>query len=832
MRGILRVYLGASPGVGKTFAMLSEGNRRLARGTDVVIGYVETHNRPKTVAALGEVPTVPRRKIEYRGSVFEEMDVDAILRRRPRVVLVDELAHTNSPGSRNERRWQDVEELLDAGIEVITTINIQHLESLNDLVLKITGTVQRETVPDAFVRSADQIELVDMSPEALRKRMSHGNVYPLERIDQALNNFFRLENLAAMRELALLWVADRVDEALDDLRKSMKVNTVWETRERIVVAVAGRDTDDALVRRAARMAERSRGDLLAVHVRCHDGLSRNDEESRNKIADLVKNLDGEYFEIDGDNISVGLVGFALRYSATQIVVGTSSGKRSIFRRRPSVAAGIIQSSVSIDVHVIAHPEDEGEVPTSSRRLRNPLSWTRTALGFAISFSVLPGVIWLLRLAGDSVSVATDMLVCLVVVVIAGMVGGLVPGVFAAVLGFGLANYFLVPPVHTLRIDRPEDFLALVVFLFVSTIVSAYVDLNARRASVDRRRRFEAEATARIAGVLATAPEPLEQVTREMNRVLSGPRVGIAGRGKWFGAVVGQTAADAAVSSIEIDDEHRLYVEQGDLTVESRRLLDRIVIQIRDHLREERMNRHRDELRVTMEADELRTALLRAVSHDFRTPLSVIKASVTSLLSDDVTWGQDRRREFLAAVDNETDRLTRMVENLLDLSRLEAGKVVLRMEPNHLDDIVLAALRSISDDTNRVEVDVSHDLPEVEVDGELLERALANVIRNALDWSPETVAVKVVGRVVDDAVEIRIVDHGPGIPEAERASAVKPFQKVGDSSSQNPAGVGLGLAVAVGICRAVGTGLRMEETEGGGLTVIMTVPINGGDVDSA
>ncbi len=273
-RGRLRVYLGAAPGVGKTYAMLGEGRRRLARGTDVVVGLVETHGRPHTAEMTDGLEIVPRRELTYRGALFTEMDVDAVLRRRPAVALVDELAHTNVPGSRHEKRWQDVEELLEAGIDVVSTVNIQHLESVNDVVTKITGVPQRETVPDAVVRAADQVELVDMTPEALRRRMAHGNVYAAEKVDAALGNYFRVGNLTALRELALLWIADKVDEELQQYRAEHDIRGTWEARERVVVALTGGPEGETLIRRAARIAARSTGgDLLAVHVTRSDGLT-------------------------------------------------------------------------------------------------------------------------------------------------------------------------------------------------------------------------------------------------------------------------------------------------------------------------------------------------------------------------------------------------------------------------------------------------------------------------------------------------------------------------------------------------------------------------------
>ncbi len=322
-RGNLRIYLGAAPGVGKTYAMLNEGWRRASRGTDCVVGLVETHGRVNTQAQVRDLEVVPRRRIEYRGTVFEEMDVDAIIRREPKVVLVDELAHTNVPGSRHEKRWQDVEELLDAGIDVISTVNIQHLESVNDVVERITGVQQRETLPDAVVRRAEQVELVDMTPEALRRRMAHGNIYRPEKVDAALANYFRPGNLAALRELALLWVADKVDETLQQYMEDHGITESWETRERIVVALTGAPGGEHLVRRAARMATRARGDLLGVHVRAGEGLRGPPPALLESHRKLLEDLGGTYHEISGTDPASALVTLARSEHATQLVLGAT-----------------------------------------------------------------------------------------------------------------------------------------------------------------------------------------------------------------------------------------------------------------------------------------------------------------------------------------------------------------------------------------------------------------------------------------------------------------------------------------------------------------------------
>src|SRR5580698_7087394 len=357
-RGHLRIYLGSAAGVGKTFALLGEGHRRAERGADVVVGFAEAHGRPQTSALLDGIETVPRAHLEYRGSTFEEMDLDAVLARRPEIALVDEFAHTNVPGSRHEKRWQDVEELLDAGIDVISAVNIQHLESLNDVVEKITGVPQRETVPDAVVRAADQVELVDMTAEALRRRMSHGNIYRPEKIDAALTNYFRVGNLTALRELALLWLADKVDEGLQRYRAAHDIHATWEARERVVVALTGGPEGDTLIRRAARIAARTGGgDLLAVHVTRSDGLTGADPAALAAQRRLAESLGGTYHQVVGENVPQALLEFARAENATQLVLGASRRKwLSALLTGPGVSMRTIRDSGDIDVHIVTHAQ--------------------------------------------------------------------------------------------------------------------------------------------------------------------------------------------------------------------------------------------------------------------------------------------------------------------------------------------------------------------------------------------------------------------------------------------------------------------------------------------
>ncbi|HWB38313.1 MAG TPA: DUF4118 domain-containing protein, partial [Rugosimonospora sp.] len=496
--GQLRVYLGAAPGVGKTYRMLEEGQRRHERGTDVVVGFVETHARPHTAALLDGLEVLPRKQISYRGATFTEMDVDAVLARRPDVALVDELAHTNVPGSRNAKRWQDIQELLAAGITVVTTVNIQHLESINDVVAQITGVPQRETVPDGVVRQAEQIELVDMAPEALRRRMAHGNIYRPEKIDAALGNYFRVGNLTALRELALLWLADKVDEQLDDYRAQHRITRTWETRERVVVALTGGPEGETLIRRAARVAARTKGaDLLAVHVVRNDGLTGADPALLARQRVLVENLGGSYHQVVGDDVPAALLDFARGVNATQLVLGASRRGRFAQLLTPGVGVTTTRDSGSIDVHLVTHEQvGRGRLAVA---VRSGLTRRRRLLGYLLAVVGLPVLTALLTRAHAELSLPSDLLLFLGWVVVVALVGGLLPALLAAVAGFLLLNWYFVPPVHRFTIAERENVLALLVFLAVAVAVAATVDRAARRTTEAARAHAEAETLSTLAG---------------------------------------------------------------------------------------------------------------------------------------------------------------------------------------------------------------------------------------------------------------------------------------------------------------------------------------------
>ncbi|TCC55893.1 sensor histidine kinase KdpD [Kribbella pittospori] len=829
-RGHLRIYLGAAPGVGKSYKMLGEGQRRLARGTDVVVGFVETHGREHTAEMLEGLEIVPRRIIDYRGASFTEMDLDAVLARRPEVALVDELAHTNVPGSRNEKRWQDIDELLAAGIDVISAVNIQHLESINDVVEKITGVPQQETVPDRVVRAADQIELVDMTPEALRRRMAHGNVYSADKIDAALGNYFRVGNLSALRELALLWLADRVDVGLQQYRAQHDIDSTWEARERVVVALTGGPEGGTLIRRAARIAARSSGgDLLAVHVARSDGLTGADPKRLAEQRILVESLGGTYHQVVGDDVPAALLTFARAENATQLVLGGSRRSRFGALTGPGIGTSTIRDSGDIDVHIVTHSQmGRGRLP----RLRGSLSTRRKVEGFVLAVVLPPLLALLLGFGGDSLNLTSNVLAFLLAVVVVALVGGLWPAMVTAIGGTVVLNYFFTPPTRTFTIAELNNVLALAIFVLVAAMVSSVVDRAARRTRQAARAAAESETLATLAGSVlrgeTALPALLERVREAfgmtsaclMERIdddeLTEVWRPIASAGT-------PTCRRPEDGDAEIPGrEDLVLVLQGrQLAADERRLVGAFAAHAAALVDRARLSAAAAEAKPLAEADKLRTALLRAVGHDLRSPLASAKASVTSLRSDDVDWSESERAELLETADESLDRLSRLVDNLLDLSRLQAGVLPVFPRPMALDEILPGVLAELGDDSEKVTVDVPHTLPLVEADPALLERVVANLLANAVRYSPPGRAPLITGSALGDTVEIRVIDRGPGIPREDRDRVFAPFQRLGDTD--NTVGVGLGLALARGLAEAMHGTLQPEDTPGGGLTMVVSIP---------
>jgi two-component system sensor histidine kinase KdpD len=819
-RGELRIYLGAAPGVGKTYAMLGEAHRRLERGTDLVAAVVETHGRKKTADLLSGIETVPPKYIEYRGKLFGELDVEAVLRRQPHVVLVDELAHTNTPGSKNPKRWQDVEELLDAGITVISTVNVQHLESLNDVVTQITGIEQQEKVPDEVVRAADQIELVDITPEALRRRLAHGNVYAPARVDAALSNYFRPGNLTALRELALLWLADQVDAALEKYRQENQITDTWEARERVVVAVTGGPESETLVRRASRIASKSSAELMVVHVVRGDGLSGVSAPHMGRVRELAISLGATLHTVVGDDVPSALLDFARDENATQLVIGTSRRSRWARIFDEGIGAAVVQQSGKIDVHMVTHDQAVRGSAWSrmTPRQHHAMSW----LAAVVVPSAICAVI--VYLIDPYLGIGGESAIFFIGVLIVALLGGVAPAALSALLSGLLLNYFLVAPRYTFTIAEPDSAVTVVVLLLVAVAVAALVDGAASRAREARRASQEAELLALFAGSVLRGAD-LNALLERVRETYSQRAVSLLREGAGIVGCVGTDPCvdvDTADTAIEVgDDEFWLLMAGRKLPARDRRVLGAVAKQAAGLVKQRELTEEAGKAEAIAQADELRRSLLSAVSHDLRTPLAAAKAAVSSLRSNDIDFSAEDTAELLATIEESVDQLTALVGNLLDSSRLAAGVLRPELRRVYLEETVQRALLGISkgvtgyrrQGVDRVKVEVSDAV--VLADSGLLERVLANLIDNALRYAPDS-PVRVTAGQVGERVLIAVVDEGPGIPRGAEAEVFAPFQRLGDHDTS--IGVGLGMSVARGFVEAMGGTISVTDTPGGGLTV--------------
>ncbi|WP_216899949.1 sensor histidine kinase [Nocardia alni] len=825
-RGQLRIYLGAAPGVGKTFAMLGEAHRRLDRGRDVVAAVVETHNRPKTAELSEGIERIAPKMMEYRGATLPELDVEAVLHRDPSVVLVDELAHTNVPGSKNEKRWQDVHELLERGIDVISTVNVQHLESLNDVVEQITGVVQRETVPDWVVRGADQVELVDITPEALRRRMSHGNVYAAEKVDAALRNYFRPGNLTALRELALLWLADQVDAALAKYREDHRITDTWEARERVVVAVTGGPESETIVRRASRIAAKSSADLIVVHIVRGDGLAGVSTQRLNRLRELATGIGASMHTVTSEDVPNALLDFARGVNATQLVLGTSRRSRWARILDEGIGSTVVQLSGKIDVHMVTHEESNRGFRRRALLMppeRKVVSW--------IAAILVPAAITALCyfLLDSHLDLAGESALFFVGVIFVSLAGGVAPASLSAVLGGVLLNWFFVSPRYSLTIAELNNFLTIVVMAMVAVAVAALVDISKRRATLARNASRQAELLTLFAGAVLHGAD-LHGLLEHARETFGMRAVSLATEKDVVACVGDEPArrvrdADTAIESG--DDRHWLLLNGHALTPGDRMVLGAVASQAAGLVRQRQLSDEAQAAAGVIETDRLRRALLSAVSHDLRTPLAAAKAAVSSLRSDDVEFSPEDTAELLETVEESIDQLTGLVGNLLDSQRLAVGVVKPQMKPVYLEEVVNRAVLGIAMGSrglrraamDRVKVEVG-DVA-VRADSGLLDRVLANLIDNALRYSPRDTPIRVTGERTGDRVALTVVDYGPGVPTGLEDQLFEPFQRLGDRD--NSTGIGLGLSVVRGFVEAMGGAVHAEPTPGGGLTIVIDLP---------
>lgn len=820
-RGRLRVLLGAAPGVGKTFSMLEEGLRLQDEGRDVVVAVVESHGRAATAAKAAGLETMPRRTVSYRGVELTEMDLDAVLARRPELALVDELAHTNVPGSVHEKRWQDVQVLLDAGIDVISTVNIQHIESLNDVVEQITGVPQRETIPDHILRAADQIEVVDLAPQALRDRLSGGFVYPADRIDAALSNYFRLGNLTALRELALLWLADEVDQALLTYREEHGISNTWEARERVVVSLSGGPEGETLLRRGARISARSvGGELIAVHVTSQDGLRAGRPEALARQRALVEKLGGSYHQVVGEDIPEALVEFARSVNATQLVMGVSRrGRVQAALTGPGIGATVIRDVGSIDVHIVNHAAAGGRFQLP--RLGRALSLQRRIAGFVLALLGGPALTALLVNVRTPDAITADVLAYQLLVILVALLGGIWPGLFAALLSGVSVDFFFMEPVGTITIAKPVHLMAVGLYVVNGLLVSYLVDRAARRSRSARRSGIESELLQSIAGSVLRGQQAVPALITETREAFGLSAVRLV-QDDSVVAADGDPAPTEVPTALPVGDHAVLELYGGDLQASERRLLAVIIAQLEAALEHRDLEEVASEVAPLAASERVRSALLSAVGHDLRRPLAAAVAAVSGLRAAYDHLSADDRDELLSTADESLATLSSVVTDLLDVSRLQAGVIAVSLSPTDPAEVIVPALDEVGVGPDRVEIDLAPDCPPLLADPVLLQRVLVNLLLNATRHAPPGTRVRIAASSFGATVQIRVVDHGPGIPPERLDDVFVPFQRLGDTD--NTTGLGLGLALSKGFTEGMGGTLTPEDTPGGGLTMVVSLPV--------
>jgi len=865
-RGRLKIFLGAAPGIGKTYEMLISGRARKADGVDVVIGVVETHGRKETEALTDGFEIIPRVKVPYKGRVLEEMDLDAILARRPALVLVDELAHSNAPGSRHPKRYLDVQELLDQGIDVYTTLNIQHVESLNDVVAQITRIRVRETVPDSIIDRADDIEIVDLTPDDLIKRLHEGKVYLPTTAKRAIENYFSPGNLTALRELALRRTAQRVDDQLLSHMQSHAIPGPWAAGERVLVCIDEQPRSPSLVRYGRRQADRLRAPWAALYIETPHSTSRSEAEKDQVAATLrlAAQLGGDAITLPGQNVAREILRYAIANNYTHIVVGKPSkaGWRELIEG--SVSHDLIHAAGDISVHVISgrdpgEPLSRGVATAEERRFRlRPYLASLAYLGIATAVGTL-----LARV----LDVQNIALVFLTAVLASAVSSGLWPALFASVLGALAFNFFFLPPLYTLDIGSPESVVALIFFLGVAIVASNLAARVQRQAATARERARTTEDlylfSKKLAGT-GTLDEVMWATAYQMASMLHVRVVILLPENGSLGVRAGyppdDTLVDADIAAARWAWEHdrpagrgadtlpgakRLYLplrtgrtaigvvgldndKQGPLlSPEQQRLFDALADQAALAIERIQLVADVDKARLAAEADKLRSALLRSISHDLKTPLSAILGTATTLRDYSGTLPEADRADLLSTVVDEAERLHRFIANLLDMTRIESGAVEPNASMHFVGDVVGTALRRAAKIVaqHRTEVDIASDLPMLKLDHVLFEQVLFNLLDNAAKYAPEGSRIRIQGWADGGFVSLQVMDEGPGIPEDSLERIFNSFYRVGKTDSVR-AGTGLGLSICRGFIEAMGgtitTGNRTDRS-GAVFTIRMPVP---------
>lgn len=865
-RGRLKIFLGAAPGVGKTYEMLVSGHARKADGVDVVIGVVETHGRKETKALVDGFEVIPRRKVEYRGQTLEEMDIDAILDRRPQLVLVDELAHTNVDGSRHSKRYLDVEEVLAQGIDVYTTLNVQHIESLNDVVAQITRIRVRETVPDSIIDRADDVEIIDLTPEDLIKRLNEGKVYLPTTAKRAIENYFSPGNLTALRELALRRTAERVDDQLLSHMQANAISGPWGAGDRVLVGIDHSARGASLVRYAKRQADRLRAPWTAIHVETSRSVNLNDAD-KDRLAShlrLAEQLGGEAMIIPGQGVASDILRHAAANNFTHVVVGKPEKRRWREMIEGSVAHELIRIAGDINVHVVSGAE---RAPPASTGVKTaPPSPQFRLQPYLLGTLYVSGALALGVLLDQFLDVRNLALVFLIAVLTSAVTAGLWPALYACVASALAFNFFFLEPKYTLTIRDPESVLALVFFLVVAVTASNLTARVQRQAAAARQRARTTEELYLFAKKLAstgTLDDVLWATAHQIALMLKVRVVILMPEDETIAVKAGyppdDTLVDADIAAARwawennrpagrgadtLPGAKRLYLplrtgrsaigvvgldndRQGPLlTPEQQRLFDALADQAALAIERVQLVADVDRARLAAEADRLRSALLTSISHDLKTPLAAIMGAAGTLRDYSASMPEEDRADLLSTVVDESERLNRFIANLLDMTKIESGATEPNASYNFVGDIVGTALRRAQKilTRHRAVVDIPADLPMLKLDPVLFEQVLFNLLDNAAKYAPANSTILIRARANGRGVLLQVMDEGPGIPSADLERIFDSFYRVRKGDHVR-AGTGLGLSICRGFIEAMGgTILATNRADRSGAIFTITMPV--------
>ncbi|MBR0928272.1 sensor histidine kinase KdpD [Bradyrhizobium diazoefficiens] len=878
--GKLKIFVGAAPGVGKTYEMLQSAHAKRKAGIDVVVGFVETHGRAETEALVRGLEMVPRKRLEYRGQIVEEMDLDAVIARRPQIALVDELAHTNAAGSRHPKRYLDVEELLSHGIDVYTAVNIQHIESLNDVVAQITHVRVRETVPDSVFDRADAIELIDLTPDDLIQRLKEGKVYVPRQAERALEHYFSPGNLTALRELALRRTAERVDEQLLTHMQANAISGPWAAGERILVCVSEDPRAAGLVRYTKRLADRLHAPFTALSIETRRSLQLSDEE-RDRLADtlrLAESLGGEALTIPavGRRIADDVVNFAQGNNVTQIVIGKSTRSRWFELTRGSVVHDLVRRAGNISVHVIPGDELPAEDASKTAVQTAARSEPFDARPYLYALGIVLIGLGAAKLIQPYFGIENVDLVLLTSIVAVAVRYGLWPSLLATVAASLCYNFFFIPPIYTFTITDPTNVAAFFLFMVVAMLVSnvaARVRIQADTAIGRIRMTEQLHAFSRKLAGTATLDDVLWATAYQIalmlkvRVVLLLPEDGLLTVKSGYPPEDDLDQADLAAAnwawsndrpagrgSDTLPGAKRLFLPMRTgrgpigvigidndrtgplLTPDQRRLLDALVDQGALAIERVLLVEDMDRVKRTVESERLRSALLTSISHDLKTPLASVLGAASTMRDLAGALSDTEKRDLLATVIDESERLNRFIANLLDMTKLESGAIVPNTALHDLGEIVGSALRRAAKilGGHKVELILAADLPMLQLDAVLFEQVLFNLLDNAAKYSPPNTTVSIRSRRDRDHVVLEIVDEGAGIPPDELESVFDKFYRVQKGDHVRP-GTGLGLAISRGFVEAMrGTisAANRSERSGAVLTIRLPVPAESRALDTA